>query len=276
MNEHDGLKLDLIQPYAEQKHRLLTYYASLFARAMREKWDSIVYLDLYSGPGKATIEGTSRIVNTSSLLVLGLENKFDKYIFCDSDAENVVALKSRIAHEYSSFDTHVEEGNINDKINEIIKKMPVPRGINILGFCFLDPYKMSNLRFSTIKNLTARYMDFLILIPTGMDAKRAEQYYIQKENKTVDLFLGNDMWRNRWSEEKEKKKDFGNFIIKEYSESMKLLGFKGTKLEETVPVRNEKNRIVYRLAFYSKDDLGIKLFKQSRKYSTQQLGMFET
>ena len=81
MKDNDGLKLDSIKPYSEEKHRLLTYYASLFAKSTRAKWDSIVYLDLYAGPGKAVIEGTNRIVNTSPLLVLELEDKFDKYYF---------------------------------------------------------------------------------------------------------------------------------------------------------------------------------------------------
>lgn len=276
MNVNDDLILDTIQPYAEQKHRLLTYYASLFAKSIRDKWDSIVYLDLYSGPGKAIIDGTSRIVNTSPLLVLELEDKFDKYLFCDEDNNNVNALKHRIAKEHPELNTHVIEGDINDKTNEVIKEMPTPRSdYKVLGFCFLDPYRMKNLKFSTLKRLTVRYMDFLILIPTGMDAKRAEQYYVQANNQTVDLFLGNTDWRNRWKIEKTKKKDFGDFIIEEYNNSMKSIGFKCLDVADTVPVRNEKNRIIYRLAFYSKDNLGIKLFKESSKYSNPQLGMFD-
>lgn len=108
-----------------------------------------------------------------------------------------------------------------------------------------------------------------------MDAKRAEQYYVQVDNQTVDLFLGNTDWRSKWTTEKNKKKDFGNFIIEEYTNSMKNIGFKGMDLADTVPVKNEKNRIIYRLAFYSKDNLGIKLFKESSKYSNPQLGMFD-
>ena len=56
---------------------------------------------------------------------------------------------------------------------------------------------------------------------------------------------------------------------------MNSLRFLGTVLTDTVPVRNDKNRIVYRLAFYSKDKLGIKLFKQSKKYSKLQIDLFE-
>ncbi len=272
----DGRALAQIQPYAEEKHRLLMYYASLFARAIRDKWDSIVYLDLFSGPGRATIDGSNRIVATSPLLVLGLDDKFDRYIFVDADSKNVAALKARIAEEFRHLATLVKKGDINQMASEVISAMPIPgKSRKVLGFCFLDPYRMSNLRFSTIRELSQRFMDFLILIPTGMDAKRAEQYYVQSKNKTVDLFLGDDRWREKWKEEKRVDGDYGDFIVREFTRSMNSLRFLGTDLTDTVPVRNDKNSIVYRLAFYSKDKLGIKLFKQSKKYSKLQIDLFE-
>lgn len=275
MKNTDGLKLATIKPYAEQKHKLLSYYASLFAKAIRDKWDQIYYLDLFAGPGKAIVEGTSRIVNTSPLLVLDLEDKFDKYIFCDFDSDNVEALRERINRDYSDMNIHVISGDINDEVNTVIKEMPIQKGNRLLGFCFLDPFKMGNLRFSTIKELTVGYMDFLILIPTGMDAKRGEPYYQRDENDTVDLFLGGDGWRERWKSETIKKKDFGDFIIEEYNESMKSIGFIDMDLSDTVPIKNSKNQIIYRLAFFSKNNLGVKLFKESSKYSNPQLGMFD-
>jgi len=271
----DGLALGVIQPYAEEKHRLLTYYANLFASSIRGKWDSLVYLDLYSGPGHAKIDGTNRIVATSPILVLELKNKFDRYIFCDSNPGNIAALTSRIAKQFSSLETRFVEGDINDKTDEVIKELPIPRrGHSVLGFCFLDPYKMNNLRFLTIRHLSQRYMDFLVLIPSGMDAKRAEQYYVQETNDTVALFLDNKKWREKWNEEKRRNKDFGDFIVEEFTNSMSSLGYRGTELVDTKPVKNEKNVIVYRLAFYSKDDLGMRLFRDSKKYSDPQMDMF--
>ncbi len=45
--EDDGLMTPEVGDYAEEKYRLIGLYAELFAKAMKGKWDSRVYIDLY-------------------------------------------------------------------------------------------------------------------------------------------------------------------------------------------------------------------------------------
>ena len=66
----DGLYTPEIGDWADKKYRLLWHYANLFATSMKKKWDKRVFIDLFSGSGYARIRGTTRVVQTSSLLAL--------------------------------------------------------------------------------------------------------------------------------------------------------------------------------------------------------------
>src|ERR1019366_2339212 len=79
--ESDGLPARPSGPWIETKHKLLTYYAQLFASGMKFKWKSRVYLELFSGPGKCLIRDTGKEDLGSPLKVIGHE--FTKFIFTE-------------------------------------------------------------------------------------------------------------------------------------------------------------------------------------------------
>ena len=167
---------------------------------MRNKWDCLVYIDLFSGTGRSRIRGTVRIVNSSPLAVLGLSHKFDRYIFCEKYRRKCEALKKRIKRDFPELDVHVIYGDANEKVAEILEMMPSYRkDYRILAFCFADPYALNNLKFDTLRGLSTRYMDFLVLIPSGMDAHRFESIYVKPDNFTIDEFLGTNEWRSVWT-----------------------------------------------------------------------------
>ena len=58
----------------------------------------------------------------------------------------------------------------------------------MLGFCFVDPYNLKDLAFATIDRLSSRFMDFLVLIATDMDATRNISIYELPDNKVVETF----------------------------------------------------------------------------------------
>lgn len=272
--EDDGLPIAKVGSYSEQKYRLVGVYASLFLTAMRAKWDSLVYLDLFAGPGYARFKGTNHIVAASPLTVLKLPEKFDQYIFCESKIENADALDQRCSRDYPDADVTVIPKDANDSIKEIIASMPSPgQHYTVLGFSFLDPFKMVDLKFATIEQLSKRYMDFLVLIPSGMEARRNEHKYTNTDCTIMDQFVGNSSWRDRWQEEKMAKKSFENFIVEEFGRSMKSLDYKDRGLEGTATILLEKrNVLLYRLAFYSTHDLGNKFWQQTKKYTDPQKG----
>ena len=270
--DDDGLPTPEIGAWGEEKYRHVQLYASLFIKSMRTKWDALVYLDLYAGSGRSRIRGTKRIVNASPLLIIGMPDSFDKYIFCEGDEGYTQALETRCRRDFPDRNVTIIPGDANASVDNIIAEMPRPgRNYKVLGFCFLDPFHMQNLYFSTIESLSQRFIDFLVLIPSSMDANRNEHNYVQTRNKTLENFVGNPEWRSRWKKEKASGKSFECFVVEEFGRSMQKLRYIDRGINETKLIRSDdKNLPLYRLALYSRSKLGAKFWTETKKYSDPQ------
>ena len=180
--EEDGLITPEVGPWAENKYKHVEYYADLFTRSMRDKWGCLVYIDLFSGAGKAKIKDTNKVIDALPLRVLKLPVKFDKYIFCDKDEKKVDALTKRVA-KYNSDNITVINGDTNCEVNNFLSKIPqYSKDKKVLCFCVVDIFAVSNLKFNTIKLLSERFVDFIVLIPSMMDANRFLFQHIKPNN----------------------------------------------------------------------------------------------
>ncbi len=198
--EDDGLLTPEVSPYAEQKYRLIAHMAAMVGTSMKSKWGQRVYLDLYCGPGRARLRRSNEIIPASPILALGIPDPFDRYIFCDVDVDRVDALKSRVVAAGYQADCRYLPGDSNVLVEEILRELPpFSREQSVLTLCVADPYRMEDLRFETLAKLSERYVDFLVLIPSYMDANRNELRYSEEANKIVDAFLGNQSWRGLWA-----------------------------------------------------------------------------
>jgi hypothetical protein len=96
---------------------------------------------------------------------------------------------------------------------------------------------------------------------------------VSTSNKTVDKFLGFTSWRDKWHEANKKGENFGTFITNCFGEQMAELGYNYSGIDKTEQVRStDKNLPLYRLAFFSRSDLGEKFWREARKYSKDQMG----
>jgi three-Cys-motif partner protein len=265
-----------IGSWGEEKYRLVRNYAQIFATSMKGKWQCRVYIDLFAGAGRAKIKETGKIVDGSPLIALGIEDPFDRYIFCDESETNIDALAKRVKDHYPGSDTHFVHGDANDCVDKILSLIPQHSATyKVLGFCFVDPFKIDNLKFETLRRLSTKYMDFLVLIPTGMDPRRNVSYYMRYDNRKVEAFTGRPNWRDEWPQAEKLGENFGLFFIKQFCTSMADIGYKYTTAEDSVEIRStEKNLPLYRLAFFSKHPLAHKFWGDVKKYSTPQLDLF--
>jgi three-Cys-motif partner protein len=267
----DGLLTPEVGRWSEKKYSLIHNYAEMFATGMKHKWDCRVYIDLFAGAGKAKIRDSNRIVYASPLLALSVKDRFDQYIFCEFESDKMDALSQRVKKNYGDTDVTFVQGDVNLKVDEVIKSIPKPSGnFKVLSFCMVDPFKISSLDFATIKTLSAFYMDFLVLIACGMDAQRNEKVYLSQDNTVVERFLGNPCWRDNWPNAKWKRISFSDYLVESFSHEMIKLNYKPVDLTDTVLIRQPNNAPLYRLAFYSRSDSGIKFWKQTKKYSDPQ------
>ena len=196
----DGLLLAPIRSWAITKYKLVYEYDRLFSTGMKKSWETRVYIDLFSGPGKGIIEKQNKILNASPILSLLVPDKFDKYIFCDVDVKCIEALKIRVnaIHNIDNVSFIVGDSNSNNSLNQIISTLPKHSPKNrVLSFCFVDPFSLS-IEFETIKKLSNYFMDFLVLLAFGMDSKRNINIYVDDNHDRIDKFLGLKDWRERW------------------------------------------------------------------------------
>ena len=274
--QDDGLETPEIGPWGEHKYRLAQGYARVFATAMKRKWYR-VYLDLYAGSGRARIESTGRIVRTSPLRAMEIPDLFDQYIFCEKDSIRLEALRSRVAREHQGTNVSFFAGDVNTQAEEILAELPAPsKTQKVLAFCFADPFKLDDLKFDTIHRLATRYMDFLILVPTDMDANRNMLRYSQPGNRTLDAFFGHTDWRVHWEKAELRGEPFWGFVLKHFASRMETLGYLDHAAEQSELIRStQRNLPLYRLAFFSRHQLGAKFWKEVRKYATSQPSLFE-
>jgi three-Cys-motif partner protein len=270
----DGLYTPEIGDWSDKKYRLLWHYANLFATSMKNKWDQRVFIDLFSGSGYARVRGTSRIVQTSSLLAIQVADLFDCYVFCDSDKDCIDALKQRVARLNPKPKCYFENCDVNAACADIIANLPLHgKTKKVLSFCLIDPFKLSDIRFNTIRNLATHFVDFMINIP-AMDPIRNEGIYYADSSMIVSDYLGIDSWRND-RKVGDPSISFDFYIAQKLDSQMKALGYSYGGLSETVRIRStEKNLSLYRLGFYSRNHLGERFWKEAKKYSDPQLSLF--
>lgn len=263
----DGLKTPAVGAWAEEKYQLVRYYADIFSKAMAKQF-ALVYLDLFAAAGHSMIRESRKIIPASPILVLDLPKPFSRYIFSELEADYASALEERAQRHATARDVVVVRGDTNVNAREIVTK--VPR--NSLTFCFADPFRLENLRFATIETLASSLrIDFLVLLASGMDANRNEAEYVKASNVVVETFTGASDWRSRWPHE---RLNFGDFVADEFGQSMKRLGYQYEGLSSTKIITNSKNAPLYRLAFFSRHELGMKFWYQSLKYTTPQQKLF--
>jgi hypothetical protein len=95
LTHDDGLAAPDVGPWAEEKHRMVSLYSTLFSSGMKAKWSRRIYVELYAGAGHSRIRGTSKFILGSPLLALKLKDPFDKYVFCEEKPTHLRALKVR-------------------------------------------------------------------------------------------------------------------------------------------------------------------------------------
>jgi three-Cys-motif partner protein len=280
--EDDRLVLPEVGAWAETKYRLVQTLSGMIATAMRPpKWDEGVYVDLFAGAGRAHVKGTSHIVPTSASLAVGVKRPFDRYVLCELNPENAEALRIRMARDAPQAPVTVIEGDCNEctaSIGAAVVPSPARR---VLTFCVVDPYKLKDLRFRTISDLAQRLsargrraVDFLVLVPTYMDAHRNRKYYVPAKSTIVEQFLGRPEWRQEWDgwQTSGGSREFGAFVLDAFSRSMQELGFLYDGLGEEEPVRLDQGTRLYHLVVFSRHSLGRDFWRKAKKTSLAQLG----
>jgi three-Cys-motif partner protein len=273
----DGLIAPEVGPWAEDKHRLVALYSSLFSSGMKGKWDNRVYLELYAGAGYARIRGSGKLIAGSPLRAIQVSDRFDKYVFCEEVPEKLSALKKRVSQLAPAANVGYIEGKCDFHTDEILAAIPHgSRDSTVLTLCFADPFDIG-LKFETIRALADnRYVDFVITLALGMDANRNYEHYVKEDASKIDEFLGSNTWRQRWATAQWDAVKFTRFLADEFTQSMAALRYIPPPFYTMKEVRShDKNLRLYRLALFSRHERAYKFWDQVLKYETKQQSLFD-
>jgi len=269
----DGLFIPTVREWSLEKYKLVGSYCDIFTAGMKNKWNQLVYIDLFAGAGYAKIKETNKVYKNSALLAMSIPSPFTKYILCEQDDERFKALSERVKREYSHLNCELIKGDSNLNVSEVLGAIPsFGKGNTLLPFCFVDPYSL-NLNFATIKALGKTLIDFLILQALHMDANRNFEAYLNEENTRIAKYLGIENWREMFEKDgRSNRKDFVKFLAEQYQEQMRNLGYQKAKHMHQIR-SNEKNLPLYYLSFYSKNPRGIDFFKKVMQRINPQLSI---
>ena len=91
---------------------------------MKNKFECRVCIDLFAGAGRALLRSSKRIVEASPFQALGVPDPFDRYIFCELDAEKLAALEQRASRKYPVRDVKYVRGDSNENVETILSHIP--------------------------------------------------------------------------------------------------------------------------------------------------------
>ncbi|MGH9428116.1 MAG: three-Cys-motif partner protein TcmP [Terriglobia bacterium] len=268
--EDDGLVCPEVGAWAEEKYRLMAMYATVFSTGMKNKWDERIYVDLYAGAGYSRVRETNTVLAASPILALLVADPFDKYIFCEKKNELLAALKLRVAKTAPAAKVSFVLGDCNQRVDEICKEIPVgsPQR-KVLTLCFVDPFNIG-IKFQTLRRLSSRRVDFLVLLAVYMDANLNYPLYTTEESRKIDEFLGYNGWRSAWTKAQQKRVPFPKFLARQFAERMETLGYLPQELYNMKLVRSDENHPLYYLALFSRHKLAYSFWKDVLSYSTSQ------
>jgi three-Cys-motif partner protein len=206
------------------------------------------FIDLFAGPGRARIRETGEFIDGSPLIALQHPDApFTRTILCDVDSENVRSLAARAAPFGDR--ALIVEGDCNEKIDEVARAIP-GHGLNL---ALVDPFRVRDLHFETIRRLAGfARMDILLHFPTNAIKRNLHE---PKFHDQVDRFFGTTTWRGRITEASDVVQ-----LIDVLREQLQPLGYTDVKLN-SMPIKNDKNNVLYHLVFASKHDRGDQIWQ---------------
>lgn len=192
------------------KLEILRGYLESYATALKKQSFRTAYIDAFAGTGYRALtqtdaepsllfpdladEAPQGLLEGSARIALGVEPRFDRYIFIEKDPARCEQLKD-LQREFSdrASDILIREGDANKAIQELCGKNWSKRR----AVLFLDPYGMQ-VEWKTIEMIAGTgAIDLWLLVPLGIGMNRLlprSGQIPEGWRSRLNLFLGSDDW----------------------------------------------------------------------------------
>ena len=212
---------------------------------MRQKWNRLVYIDLFAGPGVCRVRKTGEEVPGSPLLALQAKYRFTDCFFNDYNADFIEALKQRTA-PYGGSNLAFLNKDCNEAARAVAEAIPE----NSLCLTFVDSYNWQ-ITFDSLAALTRdRRMDLLITFHCGHMKRVAHS-----PPPALHDFFGDSTWHDKYQQSIRAGKRQGTRILLDcYTSRLREIGYR--HIDDNVGVRNEHRTRLYHLILATKHQRG--------------------
>lgn len=261
----DGMEVRCIHKNSIKKLEMLKYYLEIFSEAMKDKFKYRYFIDLFSGPGKCYNRNADKDIggfhDGSSLIALKLTTPFTNYIFIDSNQKTSSILRARSIELKPKSDVLILNMDSNAEIKKILDNVILGKSISVV---FIDPNGL-DINWSTIERLS-KYKHLDLIIHFSIFDLRFNMKTYRGRNPKANAFFGSEDWPEDSTE-----------WLQFYKNRLKSLGFKAVEedFEGSVRIQTDTGANIYYLIYASKSNLGLKFWRQAKKYIYPDLDLFQ-
>jgi three-Cys-motif partner protein len=189
------------------------------------KVDEVVFIDFFAGNGIYSLGTRKELFPAASLMSLSLNLPITKYIFCESDAEQLQTLKVRVNKYYRKKNVLLLEGKPETLISKLHHYVPRSKGaFKVAVFCLCDSFSF-DLHFDTITQLATHGYNFLIPFSFALNDRLNYKFYLKENRDKLKKFLNGPEDLGRLENEVENNYQFYKRLVQIYQGNMLALGY---------------------------------------------------
>jgi three-Cys-motif partner protein len=250
----DGLAVEEVGDWVGEKHRVLRTYLDLHG-AVRKGYSTRrnAYIDVFCGPGRAKVRGTTRYVRGSPVVAwtssVECGAPFSEVYIADEDDERLALCVERLQRLNAPVISIA--GNAVAAAKSIVPRLD-PLGLHA---AFIDPYSLGELRLELLSELAKlRRMDMLVHV-SAQDLFRNLEKNIAGEQRQFDAFAPG--WQSHVPRDGTRE-DQRKAVFEYWKTLVDKLGMAtSVRMEQ---IRNRQNRDLYWLLLIARHDLAQKFF----------------
>jgi len=252
------------------KHIILKYYLERFAIIVGSHWDTLTYIDCFSGPWKVKSEKFEDSSFSIALEQLRKARDLHKKqtgktlklrCFFLEKTPSAYAKLRQFAGQQDDVIIETKNKKLEDAIQDI-KKFVRAGGTTSFPFIFIDPTGWSGFALETITPLLKLDpVEVLITFMTEHIRRFIEWPQKQNQESFIKLF-GTSRFKDILKGLEEKDRE--DAIVTAYSECVKRVGSFGYT-SSAIVLHPKKNRTHFHLIYATRDPRGIQVFKDAEK-----------
>lgn len=259
----DELPLACVGAWVAEKHLRLEKYITISGPTRRKYGrGGTTYIDLFCGPGRARIRGTTKIVDGSALVAAKTSTDvgapFTDLFIGDTNQSFVDFTRARLAG------TRINVGSCTGPAEATSQWVASTAPKLALHFAFLDPYDLKTLPFVVIQRLAAfKRMDILIHV-SAQDLQRNLDRYLLSAKSPLDVFAPG--WRSK-VKNTANKREARRQVFEHWLSLIRELDMQPAQGVEDVT--GSRSQHLYWLVFVARHELAIKFWEEIRAVTKQ-------